>query len=982
MNVHRYTELLIIVSLLFIANFSAAQATSADLLGQVTDQSGADITNATVVMTSSPSSSVTTRTNAEGIFEFKGLPSGKYTLYVIADGFTTYESDNLEVADRPLRLSVQLSIAVQEQTIQVSDTAPTVDVNPAGNAGAVVLSGKQLDALPDDPDELASDLEALAGSIAGPNGGQMYIDGFTAGQLPPKSSIREVRVNQNPFSSEYDELGYGRIEIFTKPGTDKLHGDFYISGNDSAFNASNPFAGPEPGYDSTQYSADLGGPLGKKASFFFNIAHRNINDLAAVHAITLDPDDINRTLSFTQAVPDPRTRTNLSPRVEYQLGKNNTLTARYQYFRDAQNNDGIGRFNLAPQAYDSESVEHTLQVGDSQIFGANLVNEMRFQYRREHDSQLPVSATPAVNVLGAFTTGGNSQGAIHDRQDHYELQNYTSLVHGDHMVKFGGRFRAIRDNSFSQAGFNGTFIFSSLNSAADTPSNPSCDIGADPATPCPISYLYAQQQLAIPGGTPYATQLSYTTGLATAGVTLYDAGLFGQDDWRVRPNLTLSAGLRFETQNDIHDHADWAPRLGMAWAIGRKGSPKLVLRAGSGIFYDRFESEQLLQVKRLNGITQQQFVINNPTCFPGIDMPLVLSSCGASSVVTPSVYELDPQLQAPYVVQSAVGVERQVTRTATLSVTYLNSRGFDQLLTINANAPLPGTPGSTTRPLPGAGDIYRYVSKGNFAQNQLIVNANLHLGSRIQVFGFYTLNYARGDASGVSGFPSNSYDIRQDYGRSSFDTRHRLFFGGTIALPFAFRLSPFVIARSGSPFDITSPNDLNGDSVFNDRPAFVSKAACAVTTISPADPNLYCTSLGTFNARPDLAATPQPVLPINYGTGTAHFVMNLRLTKSFAFGPRTAGTHNVGSGPGGGSGGRRRSPLFGGGSRETSATSDRRYNLALGVSVRNVFNNVNLSDPSGILGSPFFDKSNGLQGGSFSSGAANRRVDLQATLSF
>jgi Carboxypeptidase regulatory-like domain/TonB dependent receptor len=991
MKVEKYIGLLItLFSLLLFSNLSLGQAASGALRGQVTDPSGAAITNANVVMTPAAGSPVTVQTNAQGMYEFKLLPPGKYTLNVIADGFTVYENDSVDIADQPLRLNVQMTIAVQEQKIQVSDTAPTVDVNPANNAGAIVLSGKELEALPDDPDELQSDLEALAGPSVGPNGGQMYIDGFTAGQLPPKASIREIRINQNPFSSEYDKLGYGRIEIFTKPGTDKYHGQFYVDGNDSAFNAANPFAGPEPGYDSTQYSGNFGGPLGKKASFFFNLERRNINDLAAINAITLDPS--NNTIPFTEAVPNPRTRTNLSPRLDYQISKNNTLTARYQYFRDAQNNDGIGQFNLSPQAYDSEDVEHTVQISDTQVFGSKIVNETRFQYLHERDSQLPVAITPAVNVLGAFTTGGNSQGNIVDNQNHYELQNYTSLVHGNHIFKFGGRLRALRDSAFSQSGFNGTFIFSSLNSAQDTPANPNCDIAANPATPCPISYLYAVQQLAIAGGTPYATQLSFTSGLPNAEVTTYDAGLYGQDDWRLRPNITLSAGLRFETQNDIHDHGDWAPRLGIAWGVGgRSAPPKVVLRGGFGIFYDRFQSEQLLQAERLNGITQQQFVINNPTCFPGADVPLVVSNCGVSSPSTPTIYQIDPRLHAPYTMQSAASAERQLGKAATLSVTYLNSRGFDQLLTINANAPFPGTPGSTIRPQPGDGNIYRYVSEGNFKQNQLIVNTNVRLGTKIQVFGFYTLNYANGDASGVSGFPSNSYNISQDYGRSSFDTRHRLFFGGTIALPYTFRLSPFMVASSGSPFNITSPNDLNGDSVFNDRPGFISAVTCATTAISPTDPNTYCTPVGTFNARPDLSTTPQRILPINYGTGTSHFVMNLRLTKTFGFGPKTKGAPSgqgsggPGGGGGGGGGGRGgpRGPLFGGGGPQgMSANSDRRYNLILGVSVRNVFNNVNLSNPSGILGSPFFDRSNALQGGPFSTGAANRRLDLQITFSF
>ena len=153
----------------------------------------------------------------------------RYSLTVVAQGFALYENDNVVMTvTAPLRLNIAMNIEVEEQKVQVSDSAPTIDVNPENNAGAIVISGKELDALPDDPDELLTDLQALAGPSAGPNGGQLYIDGFTAGQLPPKSSIREVRINQNPFSAEYDKLGYGRIEIFTKPGTDKLHGQFLV----------------------------------------------------------------------------------------------------------------------------------------------------------------------------------------------------------------------------------------------------------------------------------------------------------------------------------------------------------------------------------------------------------------------------------------------------------------------------------------------------------------------------------------------------------------------------------------------------------------------------------------------------------------------------------------------------------------------------------------------------------------------------------
>jgi hypothetical protein len=966
---------IILYSLLYCATALLAQSTGG-LRGQVTDPSGAAIVDANVSLIPAAGSStpVTVQTNGQGFYEFKGLAAGKYTLNVVAQGFTLYENDNVVIADQPLRLNITMAIEVQQQKVQVSDTAPTVDVNPSNNAGAIVISGKELEALPDDPDELESDLEALAGPSAGPNGGQMYIDGFTAGQLPPKSSIREIRINQNPFSSEYDKLGYGRIEIFTKPGTDKWHGQVFVDGNDSVFNSPNPFAGAEPGYDSTQFQGNVGGPLGKNASLFVDAQRRNINDLEAVNAVTLasatSPEE-----PVIDAVPYPRHRTNISPRLDYALTKNNTLTARYQYYRDTEDNEGVGQFNEASEGYNSKSIEHTLQISDTQVFGAKIVNETRFQYLRDLETQLAVSTQPTLNVLGAFGSGGNNQGDILDHQDHYELQNYTSIIHGNHTTKFGARLRGIRDANSSTSGFNGEFTFSSL---IDTPEETSC-VPVKGQPPCPVSYQHALQNTGITT-TPIATQLTYTKGTPPLVIGNFDAGLYYQDDWRVVPNITLSLGLRFETQTGIQDHDDWAPRLGFAWGVGGRSSPpKVVIRGGFGIFYDRFQEEQILEADRLNGTTQEQFFINNPEC-PSLND---FTTCtGAVTPVTPTTYSISPRLHAPYTLQSAVSVERQVTKSATLSVTYLSSRGFDQLLTINANAPYPGTPcGLASLPpcqVRTGGDLYQYASEAVFRQNQLIANTNIRAGSKLQLFGYYVLNYANSDTSGVSSLPSNSYNISADYGRASFDTRNRFFLGGSVALPLNFRLSPFMIISSGSPFTITTINDLNNDSVFNDRPALVSNTTCPSGTTPTG--SVYCTPLGTFNAVPNPGSA---IVPIDSVTGPSHFVMNLRLTKTFGFGPKAkSGPSNPGGEGGGGGGHHHGGPLFGGGPMGLGPASDRRYNLTFGISARNVFNNVNLINPSGILGSRFFDSSNGLQTGPFSNSAANRRIDLQATFSF
>src|SRR5664279_958319 len=246
------------------------QTAGGSLHGQVTDPSGAAVTKADVQLVAPDGKIVTTTTSQTGTYEVKGLASGKYGIKVTAKGFALYEVDGIDVAPgQSQKIDISLSIEVQQQNINVSDQAIGLDTSAENNTTQMVLTGKDLDALSDDPDELSTDLQALAGPSAGPNGGQIYIDGFTGGTLPPKASIREVRVNSNPFSAEYDHLGYGRVEIFTKPGMDKFRGQVSTSFNDNSFNARNPFlgSGPKPAFQSRQFSGNLAGPLTKKISF-------------------------------------------------------------------------------------------------------------------------------------------------------------------------------------------------------------------------------------------------------------------------------------------------------------------------------------------------------------------------------------------------------------------------------------------------------------------------------------------------------------------------------------------------------------------------------------------------------------------------------------------------------------------------------------------------------------------------------------------
>ncbi len=287
-----------------IARPMLAQTATGTIRGTVVDPSGALVPQAEITLTSPSGSSRKLKSSATGAFDLPRLVPGRYTLEVNAKGFTpTVVDDVLVYGDKVTSENVELDISVEAE-VQVTAQTTDLSTSPDENASALVIKGKDLDALSDDPDDLQNELTALAGPAAGPGGGQIYIDGFTGGQLPPKSSIREIRVNRNPFSAQYDKLGYGRIEILTKPGTDKFHGSAMFAGNDKAFNSLNPFVTSEPSYYSTFLNASASGSLSKSASWFTSVFRRDNASNSIVNADILGAN--GATQNFTLAVPNPQ----------------------------------------------------------------------------------------------------------------------------------------------------------------------------------------------------------------------------------------------------------------------------------------------------------------------------------------------------------------------------------------------------------------------------------------------------------------------------------------------------------------------------------------------------------------------------------------------------------------------------------------------------------------------------------------------------
>src|SRR4029079_2749911 len=289
------------------------------------------------------------------------------------------------VAGKPVQHDITLKVAIEEQKVTVNTDNRELSTEPENNAGAVVLKDADIDALPDDPDDLAAALQALAGPSAGPNGGQIFIDGFTGGRLPPRASIREIRINANPFSAEYDRLGFGRIEILTRPGTDRYRGQVSFNFNDDALNARNPFSDTRPPIQTRQYGGNFGGPISKKkASFFVDFDKRDINDEALIVATVLDAN--NNIVGFNETVAVPSRRTSFSPRVDYQLNPNNTLVGRYNYTKNTRIT-GVGGFSLPSRAYDTQSDEQSIQLTETAIINKTIVNETRFQFEHQSSSQ-------------------------------------------------------------------------------------------------------------------------------------------------------------------------------------------------------------------------------------------------------------------------------------------------------------------------------------------------------------------------------------------------------------------------------------------------------------------------------------------------------------------------------------------------------------------------------------------------------------------
>jgi len=751
---------------LFIAVPVFAQSTSlAQLHLVVVDQTGAGIPAATITLTPVGGGTPVTGTSDErGVAELGSAPIGIATLHVEFPGFLPTEQQ-VTLKRGSNTQNVTLAIEGFQEQVVVSDTTATNDER--GHSMSTTLEQTEIDALPEDPDELQDYLTQLAGGA----GATFQVNGFRGGRLPSRDEIQQIRFRTNSFSADNHDPGRTQIEIITRPGAKSWSGNASTQLRSDAMNARNAFATTDTPEQNRQFNFGLRGPLGgSKTSIRFNVDGRRDTQGDTIVAL----DQFGNQLG--DYVRRPSDSTNVTVGVEHALSNTDTLRLEFRGGTSSSRNNGVGGFNLADRATSRDGNNQQFRAQLQSVIGKNALNDIHLQYNGQQNEVTSVSQAPAIVVQDAFSSGGagaNSQNSAHtiDFSDDFDFS-----IGRKHQMRVGGLLEAGRYNYFDQSNANGTFTFSSLD-----------------------SYL---------AGTPATYRRR--DGEVNTDFGVYQLGVYWQDDIRVNSRFSFSVGVRNETQNLIADKLNLMPRTGFTWTP--KGN-KTSIRGGYGMFFDWYDASLYDQTLRVNGIAQRDLLVLNP----GYPDPY----SGQMVDVQPGGrIQASSDLKMPYVHQASIGIERQISANLTAQVNYQALRGRNQLRAININAP----DAFGIRPDSTVGNITQFESTGRSTSDRLTFNASYRIPSR-QIFlqGNYTLGSVKNYADSATALPADNLNPDAEWGPSRQDIRHRVQALVNVPIVYGIRTTVNVNAQSGVPYTITTGFDDNRDGVLNDRPVGVGR---------------------------------------------------------------------------------------------------------------------------------------------------------------
>jgi hypothetical protein len=850
--------------LLSLAAFGAAPARAAadeaagpaDLKVTVVDQTGAALITASVTVVDSAGAVRTVPVDARGQATIAGLALGAITLRVEADAFQAYEGP-LTLKRGNNNVTVDLPLAGLTDEVVVERDASNED-----SSFSTSLTEQQIAELPDDPDEL----EQLLLQMAGP-GATMRINGFRGGRLPPKNQIQSIRFRMNSYAADRHEAGGGfGIDITTKPGMNGWRGMTNFGFRDETLNARNAFAPTLGAEQYRRFGFNMDGPLVKgKTSMAINV------DGAANY----DSQTINATTpagNVSDSIRRPSDDMSATVGVDHQLTATQLMRVEFRAEANERENLGVGDTDLYDRAYTQTGTEQRLRFALNGLIFPKVAHELKVQYSNETTELSSVSDDPAIVVIDSFSEGGAGQ--FTDRRGRLlEIEDNIDFEIGKkHRMRVGMLLEGMWYRSDELRNGNGTWTFGGLE----------------------------QYELGL------ATTYTRREGSTLVNYDQFQGALYVQDDYTPSKKLSLSFGVRYEAQSHLDDKWNFAPRVGFTWTPG-----KYTMRGGYGIFNDWYSSSVYEQTLRVNGITQQDIVVQNPV-YPD-------PTGGALANPLPPSKYLSALYDMPYLHQASFSVERNFFENLRLMTSYTMMRGRDTIRARNLNAPITGGL-DPVRPDPTMGNITAIDSTGKTEIDRFMVNVNYAIPEkRFFMGGNYQLGRSNNFTDNPFSLPANNYDLAAEWGPSMQDVRHRMFAMVNFGVPWAMRLGIFTQAQSASPYNVITGIDNNRDTVVNDRPEGVGR---------------------------------------NAERGSAIWNLNARLSKSFGFGPQ----RDMSGGPqvrrvGGGGGGRGQGGPGGGGGAPMMMMMDggnNRYRIEFYAQAFNILNHVNYQSYVGNMRSENF----------------------------